>query len=306
MSPDVGARSQVPGEPRIARRPGAVAALLALAAAAALAVVATQQVFVASQTGQLVEEIVRNGNHVGQAPLLPRLPQVLAVVSVSSLAAALLFAITVGVLRSHWRSALAAFLIVAGSTTTTELLKRQVFHRPDLSDGGMNTLPSGHTAVAASVAVASVLVSPRRLRPVVALLTTAYAVATGVATVVADWHRPSDVLAAYGVVLAWAALVAALVVGIWPPPPARGWPDRSHRITALLLTSSALPLAALSVGVLVSTERNVDRNIGDIRRFAAYAGSLSGLAAACLVLMAIWLLVVPLIDEAGRGDGRGA
>lgn len=295
---------------RVPARPRETTALLALTLLATLAVLATHHVFVSTRTGQEVENVVRGGRHVGEAPLLHRLPQVLAIVSVSSLALALLAAVAVGVARSHWRSALAALVVVGGSTVTTELLKKRFLERPDFGRYGINvlpndvnTLPSGHTTVAAAVAVASVLVAPRRLRPYLAVGAGAYAVATGVATVVADWHRPSDVLAAYGVVLAWSAFVAAAVVAIWPPPAGRGWPDRGHRITALLLASSALPLAALALAVLVSTERNVDGHIGDIRRFAAYAGSLSGLTAACLLLMAIWLLIVPLIDEAGRRHG---
>jgi hypothetical protein len=103
--------------------------------------------------------------------------------------------------------------VIGGSTVSAELLKRVVLERPMLAvpdeRGVVASFPSGHTAVAMSLALAAVLVAPRRLRGVVAVAGGAYAVAIGEGVVITGWHRPSDVLASYLLCTAWAALAAA-------------------------------------------------------------------------------------------------
>ena len=68
-----------------------------------------------------------------------------------------------------------------------------------------NSLPSGHTTVAASVAVALVFVLPPRARGFAAVVGAGYTALVGVATMSAGWHRPSDSVAALLVVGGWAA-----------------------------------------------------------------------------------------------------
>ena len=71
--------------------------------------------------------------------------------------------------------------------------------------------PSGHTTAAASVSAALLLVVPPRARPWAAVLGAGYTTATGISTLIGQWHRPSDVVAAVLVVLAWTAIACALV-----------------------------------------------------------------------------------------------
>ena len=75
------------------------------------------------------------------------------------------------------------------------------------------TFPSGHSTVAMSLALALVLVVPARLRVPVGLAGIAYAVLVGAATLTGAWHRPSDVLGAYLVTLAWASGICVWLVG---------------------------------------------------------------------------------------------
>ncbi|NHC16493.1 phosphatase PAP2 family protein [Motilibacter deserti] len=287
-------------------RPVTVALLLALVVACAATVAATYRVFVRSQTGQLVEAAALGGTDLGRDRLLPRVTQVLDVVSVASLAVAVVVLAGIGLLRGRWRSALAAGVLVAGSNVTTQLLKKELLTRPDFGFDGYpdNTLPSGHTTVAASVAAAAVLVCPRRLRPLVALLGCAYAVVTGVATLAANWHRPSDAIAAYPIVLGWGALVAAFVVALSPPAPGRGAPDRAHRVVGLFLGSCAVPVGAGAAVAIAVTADRVPSPLGEYRRNLAYAGGAAAIVAVELVAMAVWLAVVTLVDEAGLGRRR--
>src|SRR6185369_17388457 len=92
--------------------------------------------------------------------------------------------------------ALLAMTLIIGANLTTQLLKLAIT-RPDFGvdperEAVGNSLPSGHTAVAASVAVALVFVLPSRARGLGGILGAAFAGLAGVATLSAGWHRPSD------------------------------------------------------------------------------------------------------------------
>ena len=82
-----------------------------------------------------------------------------------------------------------------------------------------NSYPSGHTTVGMSVAVAAMLVVPRRLLLPTALGAGLFGSAFGVAVVAAGWHRPSDAVGAFLVVIAVAAACAAL---------SHAFPDRAE------------------------------------------------------------------------------
>ena len=64
----------------------------------------------------------------------------------------------------------------------------------------LNSLPSGHTTMAASAAAAVFLMVSPRWRPLAGFLGGSFAVATGVSTLINQWHRPADVVAAFLVV----------------------------------------------------------------------------------------------------------
>src|SRR5262249_49988326 len=114
--------------------------------------------------------------------------------------------------RSPWLAA-GALVLVAGANITTQVLKSYVFERPDLlALGAPNSLPSGHTTVAASVALALAIIAPPVLRVPTAVAGTVGSLLVGAATIVAGWHRLSDVAAALMVSAAWAGLVVAFVV----------------------------------------------------------------------------------------------
>jgi PAP2 superfamily len=281
-----------PDRPGHGRRLAAL--LLAVAVACALLVVALYRVFVRSATGQLVEIAAMGGHDVGRARVAG-IPRILDVVSVSSVALALAVVVAVGLLRRRWRSSAAAVLLVGGSALTSELLKHRLLVRPDFGHGTLNSLPSGHTTVAASIAAVAVLVCPRRLRPVVALGGVAYAVATGLAVVAAGWHRPADVMAAYAVVLAWSAVCGALVVGLSPHIPGR--PGAGHQAVALVLGAAGGVLGAVSALGTALVARGLATPMGEVRESAAYAAGTAGIVAGGLLTAALWLLVVPFVDS---------
>jgi membrane-associated phospholipid phosphatase len=167
--------------------------------------------FVALYTawGQHYDERARNLLFGGDGPVNTGLVHGLEEVTTGSAAVALAIMLAVAVVRRRFRVGVAAVALVIGANLTTQLLKHRLLDRPDLGDGATNSLPSGHTTVVFSLVLAGVLVSPRALRWLVALLGSAVGGLIGMATVIAGWHRPSDVVAGFLVTLAWAALVSA-------------------------------------------------------------------------------------------------
>lgn len=134
-------------------------------------------------------------------------------VSIGAVLLVVAVCVVLAVVRRQLPAAAAAVLVIGGANVTTQLLKRVVIDRPDLGleVGLMNSLPSGHTTVVASSAAALAFVAPRALTPLVAAFAAFASALTGASTVVAGWHRPSDVLAAFTVTLAWTGLAALLV-----------------------------------------------------------------------------------------------
>ncbi len=147
------------------------------------------------------------------AQALYRLQEGLRWVSVGSIGLSILACVTLALVRRRFDLALAAVALIGGANVTTQILKYDLFTRPDLSQGP-NSLPSGHTTVAFSIALAAVIVAPSAWRSTVAIGVSATAALVGVGTVLGRWHRPSDVIAATFVCVAWAAvgLLAAAMV----------------------------------------------------------------------------------------------
>ncbi|QFG68651.1 phosphatase PAP2 family protein [Ornithinimicrobium pratense] len=119
-----------------------------------------------------------------------------------------------GLLR-HWRVALGAGVAVMVCLAGPQILKATL-PRPQLADPWPmpNSLPSGHTAAVAALAVALVLVLPLAWRGLVLLVGTGATALMGAMVVVLSYHRPSDVLASASLALAaWGA--GLLVQGRW-------------------------------------------------------------------------------------------
>jgi len=210
-----------PGSSPVApvRRGALVAATLATVVVCTVALVLLAWAAIFSTTGQTIDRAAMNSvgsSTTTMTTLLGGLGTVTAGTAALGLALCVLMAIS----RRRIAHALGAVAIVGGANVTTQLLKHQLIERPDLGVGYSlhNSLPSGHTTVVLSLVVAALLVAPHRARLAIASAGALATTVTGASTVVAEWHRPSDVLAALLVVPIWAALVV-LVLGWNPPAP---------------------------------------------------------------------------------------
>lgn len=175
--------------------------------------------FVRTDTGQLAEYAMIDAATHRVSSLSARGVNVGWVQSLMVIIPAALF-ILLTILRRVFLSALIAAITVLGANVTTQLLKNVILERPDLANGvpdwAGNSLPSGHTTFAASLAVAVFLVSGPRQRPLIGLLTAVYASGVGAYVFTETWHRPSDVIAAYLVVAIWGTVGGWLAMRVEP------------------------------------------------------------------------------------------
>ncbi|WP_256838617.1 phosphatase PAP2 family protein [Ornithinimicrobium faecis] len=253
--------------------------------------------FVATASGQRLDEAAFSGSRIGRRTLWTAAEPVLQIVSVPFLILVLIVAGAVALARQRWVLLVQVSLLIGGANLTTQVLKKLILDRPDLVEAISlrdNSLPSGHTTVAASVAVALLLAVPRSARPLVAVLGGAYAATTGVSTMIGAWHRPSDVIAAFTVVLAWAG-VTTMVAALARPEhagPDRGVPGAVKAVSGLL-GLGALVCGAMGVITLVRTHELL-ATVAELTERSelatAYVGSALGVVAAAAALFALALV----------------
>lgn len=207
--------------------------------------------------------------------------------------------------------------MLIGANVTTRVLKFWLLDRPDLGHGPeFNTLPSGHTTAAASVAAAVLLVVSPRIRPWAAVLGAGYAGATGVSTLIGQWHRPSDVVAGLLVVLLWGALgCAVLALGVdtatdrYPPtaavPRVDGHrPDRAGaQVATLLLVAAALGTGTAAVVALRRTWLADDRVGSTTALLTSYGGGALGIVAVAAAAFGALLVLRRFVTSGSVGAG---
>ncbi|MFC3500087.1 phosphatase PAP2 family protein [Micromonospora krabiensis] len=272
--------------------------LVVLVLAQAAAFLLVWRVAVHTGLGQWVDTVALTGNRIGQDRIDEPVDRVLNAMSVVSLVVATAVIGFIALMRGRIALAITATLLIAGANVTTQLLKHGLA-RPDLGIDlervyAGNSLPSGHTTVAGSVAVALVLVLPAKVRVVGAFVGAGYAAVAGVATLSAGWHRPSDAVAAFLVVGIWAAL-AGLVLLVTQRERAKISSADAHRVAAAVLGVAgvlALGVCALALNWLVDLRGTDPQELGRRALFAGYAGSAAGIAGTMGVVMALVLAVV--------------
>jgi membrane-associated phospholipid phosphatase len=163
----------------------------------------------------------------------------------------------IALIRGRPRVAAAVPVAMFLASASTELLKPLVGH-PRISewlgagDTSVASWPSGHATASMMIALCAVLVAPRGLRPLVALLGTGLAIGVSYSILVLGWHFPSDVLGGFLVAGAWTSLTLA---ALWSAE--AHWPERSTRRAVGRVASGAwdflapAAILALSVGAAI-------------------------------------------------------
>jgi membrane-associated phospholipid phosphatase len=112
------------------------------------------------------------------------------------------------------RAAAAALVTMLGAGVTTQFLKPLLaFQRdfPPMHYMGPIAYPSGHTTAVMSLALALIIVSPARLRPLAAAAGGLLTVATVFSLLVLGSHYPSDIVGGLLVASTWACVATAVL-----------------------------------------------------------------------------------------------
>jgi membrane-associated phospholipid phosphatase len=292
---------------------GLVLWLLILGAAETYGFHEVWRFFVQTEHGQLLDYVALTGNSIGHARVESIVDRVLNGISILSLTVATVVVGFIALIRRRVALAVGAVLLIAGANVTTQVVKA-LMGRPELGidperAGVGNSLPSGHTTIAASVAVAFVLVLPAKARATGALIAAAFAAFAGVATLSAGWHRPSDAVAALLVVGGWAAAASLFIVVVQRRHGGVEYGPPSTYATVFLALISLGLLAGAGIALYL-TNQALDVAVDALSRkrlFAAYAGGALGIAGTAGLMVASVLAtahrVVPqVVPPALDGD----
>jgi membrane-associated phospholipid phosphatase len=164
--------------------------------------------------------------------------------------------VLVAVVRRRARALLAIGAILIGANLTTQMLKPLLAQpRADGLIHGLASVdpaswPSGHATAAMSLALCCVLAVPPRLRPAVACLGAAFAVAVSYSFLTLAWHYPSDVFGGYLVAGTWTMLAIAVVfrTDVRRARPASEGAAPSARLS---ISDALAPQAALVAGTVL-------------------------------------------------------
>lgn len=165
------------------------------------------RIFIRTGLGQTIDSAAMRGGDIHHPQVNEVLSRTLNATQFVILGIVCVIAAIVGILRKRVDLAIGSALLVVTANVAVQQLKSHI-GRPDLDGFDMpNSFPSGHTAAAASVAFVLIMAFPRALRGAMGLLGAAYVAIVAVATVWAEWHRPSDTIAALLIVLACGSLI---------------------------------------------------------------------------------------------------
>jgi membrane-associated phospholipid phosphatase len=163
----------------------------------------------------------------------------------------------VALYRRRPRLALAVIVLLGASNITAQTLKTLLAHERFHAFLGhaqiaKGSFPSGHATASMGLALAAILVSAPRWRPLVATVGALFALAVTESVMLLAWHFPSDIAAGFLVATSFALLAVA---GLRAAD--ERWPERSGReaakraIGGLDLRRVAATVAAFVIAALV-------------------------------------------------------
>lgn len=307
---DVGAVAALSGPHRRSGLvPRLLVGLLGAAVCTALAVLLAKGA-VGTARGQRLDQLILSAAQNDHGPITQVIFPALNTVTVPVVLLLLALAAVFALVRRRPSLLLQILVIVAGANLTVQVVKSFVVDRTALAadiDVTPNSFPSGHTALAISVALALILVCPARIRGLVAILGTAWVAAAGVGTIAGGWHRPSDVLGALLVTGAWTFLLLAVDAALALARTPRGPEGLAHPRDAragrgagpLLAVLGAVAVAAgMVVLATVPTPIDLDDASHQARAYLATVLVIPG-AVAVLTAAALGLRVPDLARPAG-------
>jgi membrane-associated phospholipid phosphatase len=152
--------------------------------------------------------------------------------------------------------------------------------------------PSGHATAAMTMALCAVLAAPPRLRPTVAVLGGAFAIAVGYAILALAWHLPSDVFGGY--LLAGTYVLLALAALAWAQrvrPTAERAQAAARPVDVVPALGIALGAAGAAFGLALTRPHALLGYAEDHTTFVVGALTIAALALVLALTMAAGLRV---------------
>lgn len=255
--------------------PFAIAAMLL-----AVAFVLTYFFFVRTYVGQIVDERAFAGASQQHDVVYRITGMILGNIPAFGIGGGIVLTLIIGGVTRRPRHIVVALGTGAVALGLAELAKHVFLIRAQTgaTDLLSNSFPSGHATVAASAAFAVFLVSPPRWRPLAAVVGTAFAILTGILLVIQQWHRPSDVVAAFMLVGA-CGCAGAIALLIWNVSPTA---RPARQLPALWWISGAAALVSLVAFIVIYA--TVEQHGSHLQ--LAYAGGGSAILAVGCALAA--------------------
>lgn len=259
-------------------------------------------------TGQTIENAALRGADQAGRAMTVQADSVLGTITITSMVIAMLALLVFAVIRRRSWVGLAALVIIVAGQIVTQILKSYILSRPELIEAYpqylQNSLPSGHTTAAMTILFGVLLVTPFRLRALVALVVMPWAIGVGAYTITAKWHRFSDTLAADAVALVIACLVCVLGVRLGylritvAEPPVRPIGQR-----AVVAFWSVLFVVATATGAALWIVTWLAGPIDAAAEYRYFLGALVGSAAGSI---ATGLIFWWTLQRVTIGDGPAA
>jgi membrane-associated phospholipid phosphatase len=192
---------------------------------------------------------------------------------------------TIALARGRARVAVAIPLIFVATGVTTEALKHLLAtQRLDEWLGHAQiaaaSWPSGHSTAAMTMALCAVIAAPPRLRPTVAAVGGAFAVAVAYAILTLGWHFPSDVFGGYLVAATYVMLaVSAIAFSERRRPSRRGAEAGSRPIDVVPALGVALIGAGAAAAVALARPQALMDYASTHTTFVVGALAIAALAA---------------------------
>jgi membrane-associated phospholipid phosphatase len=199
-----------------------------------------------------------------------------------------LLLIALAIMRGRPRVAAAVAVVLLGAAVTTDYILKPLLAAPRYaSELGFRqvpsgSFPSGHATASMALALCAILVASPRLRPLVAVLGAAFAIAVSFAFLALGWHYPSDVLGGYLVATTWtmAAIAGLSTLELRRPRPVAEDAAGEPSVGASLVPQGLVLAGAAAVACLLSLARphTVLAYVGDHLLFVAGAAAIGVLA----------------------------
>jgi membrane-associated phospholipid phosphatase len=201
--------------------------------------------------GQRVADLILYGRIAADPTLQGAANAALGTIHLLSVGVTMLGLVAIALARGGLGLAVGVVAILADANLTTQGLET-LLERPHLlghaAYATVNSFPSGHVTIVASIGLTGVFVVPRRVRTPAAIAAAIAVAAMGASTMTSGWHRLADVEGGILIALGWASLVTAILVRAQGWMPRRTWGRGLGGRTTGLVGGAGAAVAIAGVG----------------------------------------------------------